>query len=122
MECLQLLPGQEAPPLCQLISLFGNLLVWGEANAPLLMAALGGVALFFALWSNHSGEPHPQHALAQTPKERAEILLRDSVTLQQYQHLLRSMRSPIRTLAPNTVNLVNFVSLPVNRCPTPTWC
>lgn len=88
MECLQLLPGQEAPPLCQLISLFGNLLVWGEANAPLLMAALGGVALFFALWSNHSGEPHPQHALAQTPKERAEILLRDSVTLQQYQHLL----------------------------------
>lgn len=88
MECLQFLPGPEAPPLCQLVALFGNILVWGEANAPFVMAALGGVALFFALWSNRRVEPHPQPALAQTPKERAEILLRDSVTRQQYQHLL----------------------------------
>lgn len=88
MECLQLLPGQETPPLCQFVALLGDLLAWGEANAPLIMAVLGGLALFFALWSNGSVEPHPQSALAQTPKERAEILLRDSVSLQQYQHLL----------------------------------
>lgn len=88
MECLQLLPGQEAPPLCQLISLLSPILAWGEANAPLVIAALGGVALFFALWSHRSAEPLPTGLIAQNPKERAEILLRDSISLQQYQHIL----------------------------------
>jgi hypothetical protein len=88
MECLQFLPGPEAPPLCRLISMFADVVAWGEANAPWVVAALGGFTLFFALWSNRSATPLAQQASVQTPKERAEMLLRDSISLQEYQHLL----------------------------------
>lgn len=88
MECLQLLPGQEAPPLCHLISLLDNVAVWGEAHATWVIAALGALALFFALWSNRSVTPLPQSILSQSPKERAEMLLRDSISSRDYQSLL----------------------------------
>jgi hypothetical protein len=53
-----------------------------------LGSALGGLALFFALWTNRDVTPLAQNAIVQTPKERAESLLRDSISFQQYQHLL----------------------------------
>ncbi|MEZ4736737.1 MAG: hypothetical protein R3E79_57385 [Caldilineaceae bacterium] len=88
MECLQLLPGQESPQLCQLLAMLTDVLIWVEANAPWVVAALGGITLFFALWSNQSATPLTQSATGQAPKELAEMLLRESVTLQDYQHLL----------------------------------
>ena len=87
MECLQLLPGQETPPLCQLLALFSRVVGWGEAHAPWVIAALGLLALFLALWSNRSVMPLPQSAKIQSPKERAEMLLRDSISLRDYQNL-----------------------------------
>lgn len=87
MECLQLLPGPEAPPLCQLISLFNRAVVWGEAHASWVFAALCVLALFFALWSNRRVTPLSPSTLSQSPKERAELLLRDSVSSGDYQRL-----------------------------------
>lgn len=88
MECLQLLPGPETPPLCQLISWVDSAVVWGEAHVSLVTVALGALALFFALWINRIATPTPQTAVIQSPKERAEQLLRDSVSRQVYQNLL----------------------------------
>lgn len=88
MECLQLLPGPEAPQLCQFFSSLADGMTLVEANAPWFVAALGCITLFFALWNNQSATPLPQSSAGQTPKEIAEMLLRDSVTIQQYQHIL----------------------------------
>jgi hypothetical protein len=88
MECLQFLPGQEWPQLCQVVALFADVVAWGEANASWLVVALGGLALFFAFWSTRRAAPFAEQALLQTPKERAEVLLQDSITRQQYLHLL----------------------------------
>lgn len=88
MECVQLLSGQEAPYLCQLLALGRDGFAWLEAYIPWVVVTLGGITLFFALWSNRRMMPGTQPTLGQTPKERAEILLRESVTLHQYQHLL----------------------------------
>lgn len=88
MECLQLLPGPEAPPLCQLLSWVDRAVVWGEAHVTLLIAILGALTLFFALWISRRTTSLPQAAATQSPKERAEQLLRDSVSRQAYQNLL----------------------------------
>jgi predicted membrane metal-binding protein len=88
MECLQLLPGPEGPQFCDLLSRFAAIGAWGEANASWLVAALGGLVLFFVLWSSQRAAPLAQQSTTQTPKERAEGLLQDSVTQQQYQYLL----------------------------------
>lgn len=88
MECLQLLPWLETPPLlCQLILWFMSAAAWAETNAPWFIAAFGGLTLFFALWVNRRASPAPVNAF-QSPKERAEMLLRDSISPQAYQHLL----------------------------------
>lgn len=88
MECMQLLPGQATSPLCQVILFVVEAVAWAEANAPWFIAALGALALFFALWSNRSATPHALAGAIQSPKERAEILLRDSISPKDYQHLL----------------------------------
>lgn len=88
MECMQLLPGQATPPLCQVVLFFVNAVAWAEAHAPWVIAALGGLALSFALWSNRSATPRSPAAMQQSPKERAEMLLRDSISPQDYQKLL----------------------------------
>lgn len=88
MECLQLLPEQGTPSLwCQLILWFMGAAAWAEAYTPWFIAACGLLTLFFALWVNRSAAPAPASAI-QSPKERAEILLRDSISNQAYQHLL----------------------------------
>ena len=148
MECLQLLPGQETPPLCQFVALLGDLLAWGEANAPLVMAVLGGLALFFALWSNGSVEPPPNLRWRKRPKNALKSCY---VTACRYSNISTSsilvilkfpvgftptattvfpvsvdasrfMRSPIAISARNIANWANFVSLPVNQCRMLTWC
>lgn len=88
MECLQFLSGPEAPQLCQLLALAADLFHWVQANVPWVIAAFGSLTLFLALWSNQSAANRNQSSAGQAPKERAEMLLRNSVTLQQYQHLL----------------------------------
>jgi len=51
------------------------------------MGALGALILFYVLWNNQG--TGPSTPVEQTPKARAEALLRDSVTPEQYQHLLK---------------------------------
>lgn len=87
MECLQLLPGQETPPLCYLLALFSRVVVGGEVHPPWVIALLGVLALFLALWSNRSVMPLPQSTKILSPKERAEMLLRDSISPRDYQNL-----------------------------------
>ena len=86
MDCLQLLPGQFAAPVCPFITLPGTLMGQGAANTLLVMALLAGLSLFIACWRCHLlafGAPPPP----QTPEERAERLLRASLTRQEYQPL-----------------------------------
>lgn len=86
MDCLQLLPGQVAAPVCPFITLPDALMGQGAANTLLVIAVLAGLSLFIACWRCHLlafGAPPPP----QTPEERAERLLRASLTRQEYQHL-----------------------------------
>lgn len=88
MECLHLLPGQSMPSLfCDVLAWFMSASMWAQANITWTMAATGSAALFFALWINWRLPPPPV-ILPQSPQERAEMLLRDSISSQAYQHLL----------------------------------
>lgn len=88
MECLQLPLEQIAPSLCRVILFFTMVITWIGAHTPWAMAGFGVLTLFYVLWNNRSTLPLAQGLTTQTPKARAEALLRDSVTAEQYQHLL----------------------------------
>lgn len=88
MECLQLLPGQTVPPLlCQLFAWVMSAGVWAQANITWTIAAVGSLAFFFTLWVHWRLPPTPV-CIPQSPQERAEMLLRDSISPQAYKHLL----------------------------------
>jgi hypothetical protein len=87
MDCVQLLPGQESLQLCQLLALWVDEVAWLKVYTPWVVAMLGTIILFFALWHNRGAPSFAHVTSGQTPKERAETLLRESITLQQYQHL-----------------------------------
>ena len=87
MECLQLPPGQAPSALCHMVLFFINLVTWVGTHTPWwVMGALGALILFYVLWNNYATVLPTQ--IEQTPKARAEALLRESVTTEQYQHLL----------------------------------
>lgn len=87
MECVQLLPGQEVPLLCQFFALGQDGIVWLETNISWVVATLGVITLFFTLWSQRGDLRLSQPIAIQTPQERAEILLQESITPLQYQSL-----------------------------------
>lgn len=87
MECLSLFPGPETPQLCQLIHRLSDTAIWPEMQALWLIILANIFALFFALRSKRQA-PKTQQQLNQTAKDRAELLLRESVTPKQYQQLL----------------------------------
>lgn len=87
MECLKVLPGPEWAQLCQVIPPLAGAASWVEVHRSWVIALLSIVALFFAFWTARE-VPLPQGSPLPTAKERAEMLLRESITAQQYQHLL----------------------------------
>lgn len=88
MECMQLLSGQPIPSLlCQLTAWFMSAVAWAAANVTWAIAGVGSLTLLFSLWINRNLSPTPV-IIPQSPQERAEMLLRDSISPQAYKHLL----------------------------------
>lgn len=86
MDCTQFLPGQ-ATPLCQVIALFVNGVAWAEAHAAWVIGAIGTLTLLLVIWNGRSGAAREAPSVVQSAKERAELLLRDSISPQAYQSL-----------------------------------
>lgn len=88
MECLQLLPGVKSFQVCLRVSELTNVVTWTEANVVWVVVILGGFTLFFALWGSQRIDVPTKQLVGLSPKELAEMLLCESITPEQYQHLL----------------------------------